>query len=509
MQNIVKNGLIVSCQPVPGGAMDDSAHVVGFALAALSAGAVGLRVESSRYVSTVRAATEAPLIGLIKRDLDDSPVRITPFIDDVRELAKAGADIIAFDATDRERPATVEALAQAIRESGKRSMADCSCIEDARRALAAGVDFVGSTMSGYTGGPEPVEPDIDLVAALRELTPHVIAEGRIRTPDQARAAARAGAACVVVGSAITRTEHVTAWFKDALSEIYSPPPAPVVLSVDLGGTKTMAALVQAGDVLDTVVFATDRAGLPADWLQGIAAATAAWKGRYDSAGIAVTGAVRDGVWRAMNKATLGIEGAFPLEARAFETFGVPIVAANDAQAAAWGEYKATSDRSDLVFITVSTGLGGGIISEGRLLRGIAGHFGQMHDPEAGNLAFENRLSGTWIASEAKRLGHDCEPKDVFRAANAGEAWALSIVDGVARRFARLCCDVQLAIDPARIVVGGGVGLAAGFLDRVRAEIAAIGPSAAPVLRAATLGAKAGIVGMADLALTHKKNLMSL
>lgn len=497
LKDILKNALIVSCQPVPGGAMDDSQYVVGFGLAALSAGAAGLRIESARYVAAVRAATDAPIVGLIKRDLDDSPVRITPFLDDVTALADAGADIIAFDATDRVRPATIEKLAQAARDAGKLSMADCSCIDDARRALAAGVDFVGTTMSGYTGGPEPVEPDIDLIAELRKLTPFVIAEGRIRTTKQAQAAARAGAACVVVGSAITRTEHVTTWFRDALNEVYAP--APVVLAVDLGGTKIMASIVQGSDVLESVVFATDRAGSPEGWLSSIVDATAAWKGRYSAAGIAVTGAVRNGKWRALNKATLGIDGDFPLEARAGQLLGVPVVVANDAQAAAWGEFTAHSDRSDLVFMTVSTGLGGGIVSEGRLMRGVAGHFGQMSD--ANGAKVEGQICGPWIATEAKRLGHEVEPKDVFVAAGLGDEWAVGIIDGVAKRFALLCCDIQLAIDPARIVVGGGVGLATGFLERVKAEITKLDPAAVPQLQAATLGTRAGIVGIADLALT--------
>lgn len=112
LKEILKNALIVSCQHVPGGAMDDSQYVVGFGLAALSAGAAGLRIESARYVAAVRAATDAPIIGLIKRDLDDSPVRITPFLHDVKALADAGADIIAFDATDRVRPVTLRSAGQ-------------------------------------------------------------------------------------------------------------------------------------------------------------------------------------------------------------------------------------------------------------------------------------------------------------------------------------------------------------------------------------------------------------
>jgi len=210
-------GLVVSCQPVPGGPQDNADFVVGFARAALAAGAVALRIESVAYVEAVRAVTGVPIIGLVKRDLTDSPVRITPFVADAEALADAGADIIAFDATDRVRPASVEALIKAVKGKGRLSMADCSCLSDARRALAAGADFVGTTLSGYVGGPEPEDPDLALVAAVRSLTPHVIAEGRIRSPEQAAAAVRAGASAVVVGSAITRTEHVTSWFNQAVT----------------------------------------------------------------------------------------------------------------------------------------------------------------------------------------------------------------------------------------------------------------------------------------------------
>lgn len=210
-------GLIVSCQPVPGGPMDSAEMVVGFALAALAGGATGLRIESAPYVAAVRDATDAPIIGLVKRDLADSPVRITPLLADVVGLAAAGADVIAFDATPRPRPTPVADLVQAVRATGRLAMADCADAADARAALAAGADIVASTLSGYTGGPEPEEPDLALIAELRALTPRVIAEGRIRTPGQAREALRRGAFAVVVGSAITRPEHVTGWFVDALA----------------------------------------------------------------------------------------------------------------------------------------------------------------------------------------------------------------------------------------------------------------------------------------------------
>jgi N-acylglucosamine-6-phosphate 2-epimerase len=212
------NGLIVSCQPVKGGAMDKAEIVVGFALAAIDGGAAALRIESAEYVAAVRAATNKPIIGLVKRDLDDTPVRITPWLEDIDALAAAGADVIAYDATQRIRPVATNALIERIHSHGRAAMADCSVISDAEQALAEGADVVGSTLAGYTGPVEPTEPDFALMAAMRKLTPHVVAEGNVRTPAQAQQALASGASMVVVGSAITRPEYVTSWFRSALDE---------------------------------------------------------------------------------------------------------------------------------------------------------------------------------------------------------------------------------------------------------------------------------------------------
>jgi putative N-acetylmannosamine-6-phosphate epimerase len=71
-------------------------------------------------------------------------------------------------------------------------------------------------MSGYTGGPVPEGPDLALVTGLSRIGPFVIAEGRYQTPAQAALAIGAGADAVVAGSAITRPEHVTQWFVQAI-----------------------------------------------------------------------------------------------------------------------------------------------------------------------------------------------------------------------------------------------------------------------------------------------------
>ncbi|MGI9417715.1 MAG: N-acetylmannosamine-6-phosphate 2-epimerase [Geminicoccaceae bacterium] len=216
MKAKLHHGIIVSCQPVAGGPMDVDDIVVAMALAALDGGGAGLRIEGARRVAMVRARTDAPVIGLIKRDLEDSDVRITPLIEDVEALADAGADVIAIDATGRARPCGLKGLVTRAKELGCFVMADCASLADGRAAHDLGCEIIGTTLSGYTGGVEPDDPDFDLVEAMSNEGFCVMAEGRIRSPEQARAAIEHGAWCVTVGSAITRQEHITSWFVEAI-----------------------------------------------------------------------------------------------------------------------------------------------------------------------------------------------------------------------------------------------------------------------------------------------------
>ena len=208
--------LVVSCQPVVGGSLDRTEFVVGMAEAAIDGGARGVRLEGVASVAAAAERLGAPIVGIVKRDLAGSPVRITPFEEDIERLAAAGAAIIAVDATDRSRPVPVRTLVETIHGCGCLAMADCSTLEEGLAAAELGCEIVASTLSGYTGGPEPETPDFDLVERLAAHDLRVMAEGRIRTPEQAAAALDRGAWSVTVGSAITRVEHITGWFADAL-----------------------------------------------------------------------------------------------------------------------------------------------------------------------------------------------------------------------------------------------------------------------------------------------------
>lgn len=499
----LRHSLIVSCQPVPGGPTDTPDFVAGFARAAVAAGARAVRIESVRYVAAVRRAVDVPIIGIVKRDLDDSPVRITPYRADISALAEAGADIIAFDATDRPRPEAVAALAEAVRREGKLAMADCSSLDEAKAALALGADFVSTTLSGYVGGPVPDAPDIALIAAMRDLTPYVIAEGRLKVPADVAAAAEAGAFAVVVGSAITRTEHVTEWFLKAAREGFRRSAADVqTLAIDLGGTKTLAALVCGREIISSLTLPTDRDAGPDAWLSAVRRAVDPWQPlEAGTIGLAVTGIIRRGLWKALNGNTLPIPDDFPLIEAAERLFpSNRIVAVNDAQAAAWGEYRHGAGRGaeNMAFLTVSTGIGGGIVLDGKLRQGLAGHFGQT-GAAFGAAPLENAASGRWIARHAAEAGRAADAKVVFAAADAGERWASSIVRESALRVAGLCRDIKLMLDVERIVIGGGIGLAPGFMTAVHEFAAEAAPHLRTEIVPAALGTTAGAIGVAALA----------
>ncbi|PRD54978.1 putative N-acetylmannosamine-6-phosphate 2-epimerase [Phyllobacterium myrsinacearum] len=354
--NLIKTlcgGLVVSCQPMPGGPFDRIDAILSFARAAQASGAVALRIEGISNVAAVTKACQLPVIGITKRDLDTSAVRITPFLEDVEELIRSGASMVAVDATDRPRPVASKDLIAAIKGLGAIAMADISTEAEARAALDAGADIIGTTMSGYTEpGPGPTAPDLDLVrdcAALR----------------------------------------------------------------------------------------------------------------------------------------------------------VPLQVINDAQAAAWGEYRFGAGRGrDIVFVTVSSGIGGGVVAGGRLLRGARGLAGSLGQTLRGNgdslLRLEALASGFGIAEAARMAGHPGDAKSVIAAANDHVPWANDILAGATSELATALVGVQAMVDPDCIVIGGGVGLAHGFIARLEQAFETLPETLVPTLVPAKLGVDAGVIGAADL-----------
>ena len=197
-------GLIVSCQAPNGSPLRDPFVMSRVALAALHGGAVGLRVNGVDDISAIRPLTTVPIIGL-QKVMGERRNVITTTLDAARGLRDAGADIVAIDSTNEVLSDGFEFLRLVKRELGCSIMADVSTLDEGLRAWDAGVDVIGTTLSGYTPYTQPAadDPDIELVRTIAAHGIPVIAEGRYRTPMQMKAAFEAGALAVVVGGAIT------------------------------------------------------------------------------------------------------------------------------------------------------------------------------------------------------------------------------------------------------------------------------------------------------------------
>jgi N-acylglucosamine-6-phosphate 2-epimerase len=215
----IHGGLVVSCQAYPGEPMRDPDIMTAVARAAVLGGAVGIRAQGLEDLDAIRASTSVPLIGLVKVGADG--VFITPTVADCVSVAQTGADIVALDGTARSRPdgSSLQDCFDAIHAHGALVMADCGSLADAAASLGAGADCLGTTLAGYTGDrPRTQGPDFDLVSELVAATDvPVLAEGRIRTPEDALRCLRQGAFAVVVGTAITHPTSITNRFARALA----------------------------------------------------------------------------------------------------------------------------------------------------------------------------------------------------------------------------------------------------------------------------------------------------
>ena len=152
-------------------------------------------------------------------------------------------------------------------------------------------------------------------------------------------------------------------------------------------------------------------------------------------------------------------------------------------------------------MTVSTGIGGGLVVDGRLVEGragLAGHIGitPIETPD-GVRMLEEVASGAALARTAGGRGGAA----VTAAALRGEPWATAVLDRTIAPLALALRRLHLELDPDSIVIGGGLGLAPGYLDRLKGHLAPLSALMRPRVRAAALGADAGLIGIADLATT--------
>ena len=218
--NLIKGSLIVSCQALLGEPLyvEEKSIMYLMARAAKQAGSPCIRTSSVRDVIAIKAETGLPVIGIIKVNYEGYDAYITPTMKEVDELVAAGSDIIALDCTMRKRGdgLTINEFIMQIRSRYPDIllMADISTYNEGVNAWKCGVDFVGTTLSGYTDySPKTDGPDLKLVQRLvQTIDVPVIGEGKVHYPEQAVQLLKAGAYAVVVGGAITRPLEIATRF---------------------------------------------------------------------------------------------------------------------------------------------------------------------------------------------------------------------------------------------------------------------------------------------------------
>jgi len=220
----LRGELIVSCQALPGEPLyrEEGGVMCLMAQAAKNAGVKAIRAQGIVDIKQIKEQTNLPVIGIIKKSYPGNATYITATMDEVDKLVEAGSDIIALDCTNRERGdgKTPSEFVKEIKEKYPNIvlMADISNLEEAIEAEKAGVDFVGTTMNGYTPYTTVSKKfDPSLVKEIvKNVKIPVIAEGKIHEPKEAKAALEAGAHCMVVGGAITRPQEITSRFLEEL-----------------------------------------------------------------------------------------------------------------------------------------------------------------------------------------------------------------------------------------------------------------------------------------------------
>lgn len=272
-------------------------------------------------------------------------------------------------------------------------------------------------------------------------------------------------------------------------------------AVDLGGTKIAAARIEDGRIVHRHQADTDgKAGLDAQIAAMADLLAQLGYAPGDRLGVVVAGRVdAEGRWQAVNAATLPGIGGVPLLDRLRDRFGGDITVGNDAAAAALAEARLGAGKSveHFAYLTVSTGVGGGVVLGDRLLasrNGLAGHVGFVSSPLGDDRCGSGRRGTVESTASGRAIAAAAGTGDARAAFAADTDRARTAIDRSAAAVARLCADLTSIFGLDRVAIGGGVGLAEGYLPRVRAHLAAEPPLFRVEVVPASLGHDSALLG---------------
>lgn len=519
--NRLKGSLIVSCQAEEGFPLNTPEHLAALAETAVIGGAKGIRASGPENIRAIREVVKLPIVGIYKKDYPGFSVRITPTLDEVDAIIAAGSDLIALDATKRARPdgMPLEALISRIkREYRIPIMADVSTFEEGMHAASLDVDLISTTLSGYTEySPKIAGPDLQLVKELAQvLNIPIIAEGRIGTPEDVRAALDAGAYAVVVGSMITRPHLITERFvaatrprRDTIVQ-----QSQNVLAVDLGGTKIAFGLVHPrGKILEKQVLSTQREAGGAAIINQIIRQIEQMLERHNREGLVAIGVSTGGQVDRSGQIAGGTEMipdwvGTPLRSILYDRFGFFTTVLNDGHAAAIAEalQGAGRGKSSVLCVVIGTGLGGGLVIDGEIqfgAHGLAGSIGQMKvSPETGlNVPLESIVSGPGLI-EAYKLRTGIlvsDGKEISHRVAGGDPIGIDVVEAMGNWLGLGLSHALHAYDTQCVIVGGSVAqIGDVLLNAARNSLEKHGHATVahtPIL-ASRFGSEAGLIGAA-------------
>lgn len=293
------------------------------------------------------------------------------------------------------------------------------------------------------------------------------------------------------------------------------------LGLDLGGTKIAAALVDDGRIVARERVATPRSGFD-DVVEAMADAARRLlerDGSVAAVGVGSPGPLDFARGRVLFAPNIPGMQDVPLVEALEARLGLPVVLENDANAAGFAEhlYGAARALEASVYVTLSTGIGGGLFLGDRVVRGahgVAGEIGHMTLLPGGPVGGDG-IDGSWEALAAGRsiardasyvYGAPMRTEEVFDRARDGEPKALRIVDAAARATGIGLANLVKVFDPDGFVVGGGMSQAGDFyLDRVRRAAASyLEGWPEPAFLLAELGTDAGVIGAAAVAAKERR-----
>jgi predicted NBD/HSP70 family sugar kinase len=298
-----------------------------------------------------------------------------------------------------------------------------------------------------------------------------------------------------------------------------------VFGADVGGTKIHAAIADVGGtIIEEVIELTDRRGGEhiVDQMVRISTTLAQKVGigtdRIKSGGIGIPGAVHPRTRRLSMVPNIPGLTELDFEPHLKEKLGYPVFLDNDVNVAARGEQWRGKGRDidNFVFVAVGTGIGMGIITEGRLLRGARGGAGEISTLPIGADPFDSRTfaSGALesaIGSEAIRKRYEglggtpgLSVKELFE--RQSDPLVTTVIDEIARVIAVALTAVCAVVDPEAIIFGGSVGARVELVDRIRFYLARCNP-ASPPCSVSALGSQAGLLGAIGIALDRFRDAL--